>query len=58
MQEVLELRALISTLVLEEHLEPSTETQNPLALLSTINQDTMYYEQATQYDNDHGEQKY
>ena len=51
LQDAIEHRALSSTLTLQEDMESSIETTNPIAMLSTTNKDTMYYHQAMQQED-------
>ena len=46
LQDAMETRALSSTLALQEDLDTSELYQDPVAMLTTANSDTMYYHQA------------
>ncbi len=48
---MIELRALTSTLALQEEMEPTMDYQDPITMLSTINCDIMYYHQAINEDD-------
>ena len=47
MREAMEYQAFQSTLALQEDSDPETEEYHPISFLSTINKDTMYFNEAT-----------